>query len=72
MKKLPLPTVNDLVVLDKMKYYLNSPTGLLVQAEYPNILQKYKDYDANKGNPFKCVGGTISSSLIERLEYHYK
>jgi len=72
MKKLPLPEVDDLDILETMK---NSP-GIACQPfitnEYDQMRLQYTRYANNDGNPWACVGGTISNDLTNKLEYHYK
>jgi len=71
MKKLPMPDVVDTDILDGMRNYNTSSTGALICAEYANLHAKYIEYNSCKGNPWSCIGNTISEALRDRLEYHY-
>lgn len=71
MKKLPIPEVDDLDVLKKMKDNDRIASQPYIADEYDVMRLQYISYAGNDGDPWACTGGQISEELKDKLEYHY-
>lgn len=71
MKLLPFPLIDDFDVLSKMKDNPKIGSQPYVTDEYQLMLDQYNNYINYQGNPWACIGDTISSDLKDRLEKHY-
>lgn len=73
MKKLPLPLVNDLSIINNFRNNnrVAIATRNLILAEYIMIQSQYDDYHVNSGNPWTCIANKFSSNLSEKLMDYY-
>lgn len=72
MKKLPLPEVNDLEILESMRDNPRLSCQPYISQEYDFLRDKYLEYAVHEGNPWSCVGSVISNDLKTKLKYHFK
>ena len=72
MKKLQIPTVDDINILNQMCSNTGVASQPYINNEHHIMHDKYIEYLNNNGNPWLCMGKVISTNLTDKLKYHYK